>query len=58
MNQETTIPTEFHNKQIILWIATNERIAKMSLSNHCTKNWIYTNLLGVNMVQKVQIGGN
>ena len=33
MNQEITIPTEFHNKQIMLWIARNERIAKMSLSN-------------------------
>ena len=34
MNQEITIPTEFHNKQIMLWIARNERIAKMSLSNY------------------------
>ena len=24
---------------------------------HCTKNWIYTNLLGVNMVKKVQTRG-
>ena len=34
MNQEITIPTEFHNKQIMLWIARNKRIAKMSLSNY------------------------
>ena len=34
MNQEITIPTEFHNKQIMLRIARNERIAKMSLSNY------------------------
>ena len=34
MNQEITIPTEFHNKEIMLWIARNERIAKMSLSNY------------------------
>ena len=34
MNQEITIPTEFHNKQIIPGIARNERIAKMSLPNY------------------------
>ena len=27
--------------------------------SHCTKNWIYTNLLGVNMViKKCKLGGN
>ena len=34
MNQKIIIPTEFHDKQIMLWIARNERIAKMSLSNY------------------------
>ena len=33
-NQEITIPSEFHNKQIMLWMARNERKAKMSLSNY------------------------
>lgn len=34
MNQEITIPNEFHNKQIMFWIARNEIIAKISLSNY------------------------
>ena len=34
MNQKITIRTEFHNKQTMLWMARNERIAKMSLSNY------------------------
>ena len=34
MNQEMTIPSEFHNKEIMLWMARNDRIAKISLSNY------------------------
>lgn len=34
INKEIAIPSEFHNKQIMFWMARNERIPKTSLSNY------------------------
>ena len=31
-----------------------QNVARIKRFSHCTKNWIYTDLLSVNMVQKVQ----